>query len=250
MARVAEAVAEPVTADLRPWARREAARVPKANAVSQKCSGLPWFPALPTRLQLARVVPLVRLELLRRRRQVAQLAAAAATAVRVAIQRLVPLLLGAELTTLLRVALLLVHLVRRVPVVRLTKAATFYLRLVVPVARQTRLAVQARADTPLRGATERRLQTEEWLAVRQLLPAAAAVELADKRRQTATVLRRQTVAQVARLVPMARLVLRAALLPTVAAVLVAVAVAAAGRLPLRVLKVVLAVLVALALTDT
>jgi hypothetical protein len=177
----------------------------KDNAVSQKCSGRPLSPALPTRLQLARVVPLERLEPLRRRRRVAQLAAAVELEVQVAIRRLARSLLGAVPTTLLTEGLHLVLLERQVLVEAKTKAETFWQLLVELVVRRVRLATQVPAAIQPREATEHRAQP--WA---RLVLAAAVVLAAVNLRLTGMHLRRLTAARAADLVPMDRLALKAA----------------------------------------
>jgi hypothetical protein len=144
---------------------------------------------------LARVVPLERLELLRRRRRVAQLAAAVELEVQVAIRRLVRSLLGAVQTTLLTEGLHLVLLERQVLVEDKTKAATFCQLLVERVERLTLLEVLARVGCPHLAATEHQAQQLAQQVV--LAAAAAAVLVEDNRRQTVMDLRRQTAARVA-----------------------------------------------------
>lgn len=194
-------------------------------------------------------MPLERLAQLRRRRLLAQLAAAVELEVQVAIRRLVRSLLGAVQTTVLTEELHLVLLERQVLVEGKTKAATFWQLLVEPVARLTLLEMLARVDCQHLEATDHQREQLARQVVRQLLPAAAAVRVVDNLRLTVMDLRRLTVAQVAHQVLMALLVLRAALQAMERVALAAAVAAAAGRLPV-VLKVVLAVLVALALTDT
>jgi len=197
----------------------------KDNAVSQKCSGQRLSPALPTRLQLARVVPLERLELLRRQTRLAQLAAAVELEVQVAIRRLVRSLLGAVPTTLLTEGLHLVLLERQVRVEVKTKAETFWQLLVELVARRVRLATRVPAAIQPREATEHRAQP--WarlvLAVEVGL---AAVNL----RLMGMALRRLTAARVVALARLVRLVLRVAWLPMVAVVPAAVVAAVAASL--------------------
>jgi hypothetical protein len=106
----------------------------------------------------------------------------------------------------------------------------------------------ARVDCLLLEETEHRAQPWARLAVQ-----VAAVEVglaAVNLRLMGMALRRLTVAQEAQQAPMERLALKAAYLPTVVVAPAAAVAAVADCLPLLVLKVVLEVLVALALTDT
>jgi len=206
----------------------------KDNAVSQKCSGQRLSPALLTRLQLARVVPLERLEQLRRQTRLVLSAAAVELEVQVAIRRLVRSLLGAVPTTLLTEGLHLLLLERQVLVEVKTKAETFWQLLVERAARLTLLATRALAGCLLLAATEHRAQPWARLVVQVAAVEAGLVE--DNRRQTVMDLRRLTAARAAHLVPMDRLALKAAWLPTVAVVPVAAAAAAAVCLPPLVLK--------------
>jgi len=244
VARAVVAVAVPVTVALLRFRRLVERLDLKDNAVSQKCSGQRLSPALPTRLQLARVVPLERLEQLRRQTRLVLSAAAVELEVQVATRRLVRSLLGAVPTTLLTEGLHLVPLAQQVQVEVKTKAETFWQLLVELVARRVRLATRVPAAIQPREATEHRAQP--WA---RLVLAAAVVLAVDARRLTVMLLRRLTAARVVARARLVRLVLRVAWLPMVAAV-PAAAVAAVAASLLGEQLAGLAGPVALALTDT
>jgi hypothetical protein len=157
---------------------------------------------------LARVVPLERLEQLRRQTRLVLSAAAVELEVQVAIQRLVRSLLGAVPTTLLTEGLHLVPLAQQVLVEVKTKAETFFAQAVERAARLTLLEILARVDCRHLEATD--LRAQPWARLAVPVAAVEVVLAVDALRLTEMHLRRLTVETEAQQAPTVRLVLKAA----------------------------------------